>query len=180
VKPDVDLPTGGHLTDDELFALAVPATGAPEPLPVHLSGCLTCSRALADWKSALRDVGGRDEEVLARRSAEEWRAVEEGTLAAIRRAGPAGRGRSRNLTWAVAAAASLLLFALLVGNRERSAPIAFDDTAGLSLQDRADDALLRDVDRLASGEETGSGWSSLAPDPSESSSARPELPQEKS
>lgn len=180
MKPDIDVPMGKHLSDDALFALAVPPTGAPEPLPVHLSRCLVCSGALADWKDALRDVGAEDSEALARRSPDEWRAAEEGTLAAIRHAGPAGRGRSRNLTWAVAAAASLLLFALLVGNRQASAPIAFDDTAGLSAQDRADDALLRDVDRLASGEETGAGWSSLAPDPSEGPSGRTALPQEKS
>jgi hypothetical protein len=64
-------------------------------------------------------------------------------------------------------AASLLVFALLVSNRSTTAPAAaaLDDTSGLSAQDRADDALLRDVDRLASGEEGTAGVGSLAPDP---------------
>jgi hypothetical protein len=166
------VPTEVHLSDEQLFALAVPPAGAPEPLPAHLLDCLTCSRALAEWKSALREIGAEDENVLARRTPEEWNAAEEETLAAIRRAGPAGSGSSRPLGWAVAAAASLLLFAFLVGGRETAAPVAFDDSSGFSAQDRADDALLRDVDRLASGEEAGSGWSSLVPDPANGAADR--------
>jgi hypothetical protein len=154
-----------HLTDDELSSLALASTGAPEPLPAHLSACLTCSRLLAEWKSALSDIGGEDEDVIARRPAEEWRAVEEATLAAIRRAGAPGRGRARTLRWALPAAAALLLFALVIGQRRTAPPVAFDDATGLSAEDRADDALLRDVDRLASGDEAASGWSALAPDP---------------
>jgi len=73
---------------------------------------------------------------------------------------------------AVAAAASLLLFAFLVGGRDAAAPVAFDDSSGFSAQDRADDALLRDVDRLASGEEASSGWSSLVPDPADGAADR--------
>ncbi|HEV8232008.1 MAG TPA: hypothetical protein VGQ75_06645, partial [Thermoanaerobaculia bacterium] len=102
---------------------------------------------------------------------EEWRVAEDTTLAAIRKAGAPGRGRGRALRWALPVAASLLLFALWIGGRQPGAPIAFDDTAGLSAEDRADDALLRDVDRLASGEETGNGWNALAPDPATVESA---------
>jgi hypothetical protein len=154
-----------HLTDDELSALALPPTGAPEPLPAHLSECVACSRLLGEWKSALSRLGREDEEVIGRRPPEEWRAAEDATLAAIRRAGAPGRGRARTLKWALPAVAALLLFAFLIGERREAAPVAFDDTAGLSAADRADDALLRDVDRLASGEEAGTGWSALAPDP---------------
>lgn len=168
-----DVPIEGHLSHDQLFALAVPPAGAPEPLPAHLLDCLACSRALAEWKSALREIGAADENALARRTPEEWNAAEGVTLAAIRRAGPAGSGSSRPLGWAVAAAASLLLFAFLVGGRDAATtPVAFDDSSGLSVQDRADDALLRDVDRLASGEEAGPGWSSLVPDPSDGAADR--------
>jgi hypothetical protein len=166
-----------HLTDEELFALAVPPAGVPEALPRHLSECLRCSRALADWKGAVRDLGDQDEEALANRSAEEWRAVEDATLAAVSRQGAPGRGRSRRLSWALPAAAALLLGALLVTGRSGSARIGngSDDTASFSAQDRADDALLRDVDRLASGDETSGGWGALAPDPSAADSvATPE------
>jgi len=180
VTPTVHEPNEGHLSDDRLFALAVPPAGAPEPLPAHLLECVACSRSLAEWKNALREIGAADENVLARRTPEEWSAVEEKTLAAIRRAGPAGSGSSRHLTWALATAASLLLFAFLVGGRDRVAPVAFDDSSGLSAQDRADDALLRDVDRLASGEEAGSGWSSLVPDPSDGAADRTAPPEEQS
>ena len=154
-----------HLTDDQLSALAVPPTGAPEPLPAHLSECLACSRLLAEWKSALADLGNEDEEAIARRSAEDWEAAEDATLAAVRRAGAPGRSRARTLKWALPAAAALLLFGLLIGERRATPPVAFDDATGLSAKDRADDTLLRDVDRLASGEEAGTGWGALAPDP---------------
>ena len=154
-----------HLTDDELSSLALAPTGAPEPLPAHLSVCLSCSRLLAEWKNALSDLGGEDEDLIARRPAEEWRAAEDATLAAIRRAGAPGRRRARALRWAIPAAAALLLLALVVGERRTAAPVAFDDETGLSAEDRTDDALLRDVDRLASGDEGGGGWSALAPDP---------------
>lgn len=161
-----------HLSDDELFALAVPASGAPEPLPVHLSECLDCSRSLAAWKAAVHELGAEDDDVLGRRAPEEWRAAEDATLAAIGRAGTPGRGRAGALKWALpAAAAAVLLLALLIGGRPPTAPVAFDDTAGLSAQDRSDDALLREVDRLASGEETANGWSELAPDPAVSEPA---------
>jgi hypothetical protein len=62
-----------HLTDDDLIALAVPSGATPEPLPAHLSECLDCSRALAEWKGALMDIGAADEEALARRPPEEQR-----------------------------------------------------------------------------------------------------------
>jgi hypothetical protein len=167
-----------HLTDDDLIALAVPSGATPEPLPAHLSECLDCSRALAEWKGALVEIGTADEEALARRPPEEQRAAEDGTLAKIGRAGAPGRGRARTLRWALPLAASLLLFALLVGSRPATPPVAFDDTTGLSAQDRADDALLRDVDQLAGGDDPASGWSALAPDPASGDSAA--LPEQRS
>jgi hypothetical protein len=170
---DLSRTAAEHLSDEELFALAVPPAGVPEALPRHLSECLRCSRALADWKGAVRDLGGEDEEALASRSAEEWRAVEDATLAAVARQGAPGRGSARRLSWALPVAAALLLCALLVAGRNGSTRIGSgsDDAASFSAQDRADDALLRDVDRLASGDETSSGWGALAPDPSAVDSA---------
>lgn len=157
-----------HLTGDALFALAVPTAGVPEALPPHLMECLACSRALTDWKSAVRDLGDRDEETLSARTAEEWSAAEDATLAAVRRAGAPGRGRPQTLKWALPAAASLLLVLFLVPGRDVPSQTAAsdDEIAGLSAQDRADDALLRDVERLAGGDETATGWDDLAPDPS--------------
>jgi hypothetical protein len=154
-----------HLTDEELFSLAVPPTGAPEPLPVHLSDCLQCSQALVDWKRALSEIGREDGDVIGGRSAEDWRAAEETTLAAIRQAGAPGRHRAKILRWALPAAAVVAFFALLIAGRSTQTPVAFDDPSGLSAQDRADDLLLRDVDRLASGEDAAIGWSELVPDP---------------
>jgi len=168
-QKELSLPTG-HLTDDALFALAVSTAGMPEALPPHLMECAECSRALTEWKSAVRELGDRDEETLAGRSAGEWSTAEDATLAAIRRAGAPGRGRVRPLRWALPLAASLLIALLLAPGRDvptATTAAADEEVAGLSAQDRADDALLRDVERLALGEETTDGWDDLAPDPSE-------------
>lgn len=160
---DKNAPTK-HLTDDALFALAVPTAGVPEALPPHLMECLTCSRALTEWKTALRDLGEKDDEALAARTPEEWSAAEDGTLAVVRRAGAPGRGRPQVLRWALPLAASLFLVLLLVPGREVSAPTTapIDETAGLSAQDRADDELLRDVEWLAMGEDSATEWDDLA------------------
>lgn len=163
------LPTK-HLTDDALFALAVPTAGVPEALPPHLMACHACSRALTEWKSAVRDLGDRDEEALAGRSPEEWTAAEDATLAALRTAGAPGRGRPEHLRWALPVAASLFVVLMLARGREiaSTAPVvAEDEVAALSAEDRADDALLRDVERLAGDEEAEAGWDDLAPDPLE-------------
>lgn len=155
-----------HLTDEDLFRLALPASGEPEALPPHLLQCPACARALTEWKGAVRDLGEEDEDALARRPADEWIAAEEATLAGIRKSGLPGR-RRRNLPWALALAASFLLAVLLVtqrGTRETSPPV-FEETTGLSAEDSADDALLREVALLARGEDGGGLWNSLAPLP---------------
>ena len=158
-----------HLTDDALFALAVPTAGVPEALPPHLMECLACSRALTEWKGAVRDLSETDEEALASRSSEEWAAAEDATLAAVRGSGAPGRGRVPVVRWALPLAASLLLVLFLAPGREAPSPTVapIDETAGLSAQDRADDALLREVEELAMGEEGAADWDELAADPSE-------------
>jgi hypothetical protein len=125
---------------------------------------------MADWKSALHDLAEEDEAAIDRRSPEDWRIAGDATLEAIRRSGPPGRSRVRTLAWALPVAASLFLVAVFAVRRP-SAPVSFDDTAGLSAQDRADDALLRDVDQMASGDESAAGWSTLAPVADDSDSA---------
>ncbi|HVE65327.1 MAG TPA: hypothetical protein VNC59_02015, partial [Thermoanaerobaculia bacterium] len=114
-------PSAAHLTDDALFALAVPTAGVPEALPRHLMECLVCSRALTDWKSAVRELGEKDIEELEGRSPEEWSAAEEATLAAVRRSGAPGRGRPHVIRWALPVAASLFL-ALLLPGRDGPSP----------------------------------------------------------
>ncbi len=158
-------PVPPHLTDAELFNLAVPPVGEPEALPRHLSDCLGCSRALQEWKSAVRDLADEETEELDRRSAGQWEALEERTIEALRRSGRSRRAPA--VRWVVSIAASLLLAALLIpvrrsGRADLGRPDG--DTATLSAQDQKDDALLRDVARLSSGEDNGS-WSTLAPEP---------------
>jgi hypothetical protein len=156
---------GAHLTDPELFTLAVPPVGEPEALPRHLSECLACSRALQEWKSAVREAAQEEIEPLERRSEAEWERLEEETIAAMRRAGH--RGRRSAVKWVVSAAAAALLAVLLLPaiGRYRSDPRPAETvTAQLSAQDQNDDALLRDVDRLSRGED-GAPWNGLAPEP---------------
>jgi hypothetical protein len=172
--PHVSTP---HLSDAELFGLALPPAGMPEALPSHLSDCLACARALSEWKAAVRELCD-DAASLDRRSPEDWSLAEERTLQAIRRS-RAGGGRM-HWGWTAGIAASLLLVALVIPLRDalrsgasRSAPLPSVTAAGtapsgvaaLSAQDQADDALLRDVARMSRAEDSGGSWSTLAPEP---------------
>jgi hypothetical protein len=146
-----------HMTDAELLALAAPASGEPEPLPRHVLGCDACSRALQEWRGAMRDAAREDVSELDRRSPEQWRAAADATMAAIRGA-QTRRRKASPVRWAAAIAAALVVLALAMPFRRGSAPTASDpppagETAdtGLSPADRADDALLRDVEYLAQG-----------------------------
>jgi hypothetical protein len=153
-----------HLTDAELFGIALPAAGAPEALPEHLSDCLACSRALTEWKAAVRALAAEGDNAVARRSPEEWDEAQAKTMAAVRRS--RFTGRTLPLRWAMSAAAVLLLFAVAIplqrsaSLRQRSAAQASE----LSAQDQSDDTLLRDVARLSRGDD-GSSWGALAPEP---------------
>ena len=156
-----------HLSDAELFALAVPATGEPEAIPAHLSRCRDCSRALQEWKSAVVALAEAETGELARRTDAEWHVAEDATLAALRRAGRPRRG-AHPWRWAVAIAASLLIVALVLPARRRAVstasavPTAAPQPAPSELTgaDAADDELLRSASFLAAGgdvEGEGSG-----------------------
>ena len=155
-----------HLTDEELFTLAVPPVGEPEALPRHLSECFRCSRALQEWKLAVREIADEDTEALDRRTPAEWEGLENETIAAMRRAGH--NRRAPALKWAASIAACLVLGVLLFPAIRRSARDtsgrAATATVAVAAQDQKDDALLRDVARLSQGEDSGS-WSTLAPEP---------------
>jgi hypothetical protein len=163
------LTSAQHLTEGDLFTLAVPPAGEPEALPRHLSECSSCSRALSEWKTAVRDLAGSETDVLSRRTPREWEALENRTLEAIR--GARVGGRRRLGWWAAAVAAAVLLFAVaLPVSRTRSRPTPGPTLAAqFTTQDQEDDLLLRDVARLSrADEETGGSWNSLAPEPDKS------------
>jgi hypothetical protein len=153
-----------HLSDAELFSAALPAGGRPEALPAHLSECLACSRAMAEWKNAIRELASEDAAPIAERGPAQWTAAEDRTIALLRRSRP--KRPRMPLRWAVAAAAVLFLVVLLLPARHsrETAPRRSSDTSELTPEDQADDALLRDVARLSRGEDGGT-WNSLAPDP---------------
>jgi hypothetical protein len=155
-----------HLTDTDFFTLAMPPAGEPEALPRHLSECLACSRQFSEWRSAVRELGSEGMDALRNRSAADWEAREDQTIEAIRRL---RRPKPRLWRWAVAVAASILLFALAIPlwrGRPRTA-VAAASTQTLSAQDQADDALLRDVARLARSEDDNSRlYREIAPEPS--------------
>jgi hypothetical protein len=158
---------GAHLTEADFFTLALPPAGEPEALPRHLSDCADCSRHFSEWRSAVRELGNEGMETLRGRTAADWEALEDRTIERIRRA---RQPKRTSLRWAVAIAASLLLFALalpLWRSRERAERISSAATQVLSPQDQADDALLRDVARLARSEDDNSRlWREIAPEPS--------------
>ena len=163
-----------HLTDEELFGLAIPPAGLPEALPGHLLACGTCGRALQEWKRAVRDLVQEDADAVARRSPEEWRAAEQATMSALRRAPRATLRRA--ISWAAGVAAALLIGALLIRRGDpgpATAPAAAGEAAAaedLAPEDRADDALLRELASLSRGEDFPGVWNGLAPDPSGDSS----------
>ncbi|HTO86160.1 MAG TPA: hypothetical protein VMR54_01350 [Thermoanaerobaculia bacterium] len=166
----------GHLTDEELFGLAVPPAGEPEALPAHLLQCLECGRAFQEWKAAVRELGHEDVEPVTSRSPEQWRTAENRTIEALRRA--RGRRHFRPLPWAIGLAASVLLAVLLLPARQASRPAAVappaepaSDRSELSAEDAADDLLLRQVASLSRGEDAAD-WNVLAPDPAEPSKGR--------
>jgi hypothetical protein len=164
MKPEA---RAGHLTDEELFGLALPAAGEPEALPAHVLQCARCGRSLQEWKGAVRQLAKEDVEPVLRRSAEEWRAVEDRTLAALARVRT--RRHFGRLPWALGLAASLLLAVLLLPALRSLRPARMPNpraaaAAELSPQDAADDALLREVATLSSGEDE-SNWNRLAPEP---------------
>jgi len=149
-----------HLTDAELFTLAVPPVGEPEALPRHLSECFRCSRALQEWKLAVREIADDDMAALDRRTTAEWESLENDTIAAMRRA---GHRRAPALQWAASIAAGVLLGVLLLPAIRQSVS-GRATAAATAAQDQKDDALLRDVDRLSQDEDGGT-WSTLAPEP---------------
>jgi hypothetical protein len=159
VKAEAQTP---HLTDQELFDLALPPAGEPEALPQHLSGCLACSRALQTWKSAARELAQEDADVIEQRSPREWEVLEDKTLEMIRHSRRVRSGR--RLRWAAAIAACLLLAVLALPWRRGATSSSTRAASELSAQDRADDTLLRDVARLTQGEDSESGWGTLVPE----------------
>lgn len=144
--------SGPHLTDDELFALAAPASGEPEPLPRHLSVCESCARALQEWRGALRELAREDVARLESRPEEDWAAAREATMSAVRRARP--RRPASAFRWVAGIAAAALLVALAMpARRSGTAAVAAaaPEAAFASAADRDDDALLRDAEYLAQG-----------------------------
>ena len=123
----------------------------------------------------MRDLGERDEDLLEKRGADDWSAAEDATLVAIRRQGAPGRGRASELSGGRFPWPRRSSFSRSWRPRDRTRPRrrASEETAGLSTQDRADDALLRDVDSLASGDDTA-GAGALAPEPGIPEPAAPE------
>jgi hypothetical protein len=161
-----------HLSDAELFTLAVPPVGEPEALPRHLSECFRCSRALQEWKLAVREIADDDMAALDRRTTAEWESLENETIAAMRRA---GHRRAPVLQWAASIAAGVLLGVLLLPAIRQAVSGGSGRTAAAATeaQDQKDDALLRDVARLSQGDDSGS-WSNLAPDPGASAGTEEE------
>ena len=133
-RPDSD----EHLTDADLLSLAAPASGEPEPLPRHLSTCDACSRALQEWRTAMRDVAREDAAELERRTSEEWRLAEDATMAAIRKAQP--RRSAPVSRWAIGIAAALILVALAMPFRRGASPAPPAEPADMALVSPADRA----------------------------------------
>jgi hypothetical protein len=165
-----------HLTDEELFGLALPPAGEPEALPPHVLSCARCGRALQEWKAAVIELGEEDVAPVDARSTAEWRAVEDRTLESLRRVTP--RRSRRAIVWAAGLAAAVLLAILIAPGRQASVAKtravgsgSSPHTSEMSPQDAADDALLRDVAKLSQGDDAGA-WGGLVPEPGSAEESR--------
>jgi hypothetical protein len=159
--------TTDHLSDAELFGLALPPAGEPEALPAHLSECGACGRALQTWKAAVRDLAAQDAGPVGRRTPAEWSEAERRTLALIH----GSRSRSAfPLRWAMGLAAALFVAVLLLPARRSSLDLSAgspaEDAEELSATDLADDALLRDANLQARGDSPAI-WNAFAAEPGE-------------
>lgn len=147
-----------HFEAEDLFLLAFPPAGEPRALPEHLSTCPACARRFAEWSRAARELAEAPDGAPAD--------FERRVMAQIRSLRTPGRHRGVRRGWAALAAAAVLALALWLGVRgRRPAPaseVSSDELA--SPEDRRDDALLRDVSRLISGEEDSS-WKDWTPLP---------------
>jgi len=148
-------PAPPHLTDGDLFLLAFPPSGEPGPLPPHLGECGACARRFAEWERAAREIAGRPEPAAD---------FEQAVMTRIR-ALPASRSR-RGRAWGTGLAAAAALFAAFWLGPRSSSPPAPKAGAAIGASDRADDALLRDVDRVVDWED-GAAWKRMAPLPAE-------------
>jgi anti-sigma factor RsiW len=146
-----------HLDDGDLFLLAFPPSGEPEPLPPHLSDCASCAGRFAEWERAAREIAGRPEASAAD--------FERAVMARVR-AVPRPAARRARAWRAGLAAAAALAGAFWVGSRTASRPVAAPaaSESAMAPGDLADDALLRDVARLVDGEEPAP-WKRMAPLP---------------
>ena len=163
-----------HLTDEELFGLALPPAGSPEALPSHLLRCSACGRGLQEWKRAVRDLAQEDADAVSRRSPEEWKSAEQATMAALRRT--PGQALRRVIPGAAGLAAVLLIGVLFLRpeNPERDEVPATGEIASaedLAPEDRADDTLLKELATLARGDDALGRWNGLIPDPATEPSA---------
>jgi hypothetical protein len=151
-------PAEPHLRDGDLFLLAFPPSGEPEPLPPHLAACGPCARRFAEWERAAREIAGRPESSSAD--------FEQAVMARVR-ALPAPRRRSGRAWGTGLAAAAALVAALWLAPGSRFRPVSPGPAGGaMDARDLADDALLRDVSRVVDGED-GASWKRMAPLPAD-------------
>ena len=148
-----------HLSDGDLFLLAFPPAGEPEPLPGHLAACAGCSRRFGQWQRAARQVAVRP----AASDADFERAV----MARVHALAPPRPRRFSRFPLAAAAAAAAIAAAVWIGERGAPptvAPPPDAAEAAMNARDLADDALLRDVARLVAADDDA-GWKRMAPLP---------------
>ncbi len=155
------VPDSRHLSDADLFDLVSGTGGTP---PAHLTSCERCSRRRDAWREALQGTPGAGEPAVPA-----WLAAR--TMARVREA--AAQSGRRGVVRIAALAATAAAVVLAIGlARRRGAPapstgpaLAASGTAsGLSPQDRADDALLRDISRDVEGNDEAV-WKDFAPLP---------------
>ena len=148
-----------HLSDGDLFLLAFPPAGEPEPLPEHLAACAGCARRLGEWRRAARQV--------AVRPAASDEDFERAVMARVRALPSPRRRRASGFPFAAAAAAAAIAAAVWLGGRSAprtAAPPPEAAGAAMNARDLADDALLRDVARLVAADDDA-GWKTMAPLP---------------
>jgi hypothetical protein len=151
--------SGRHLTEDEILERVFPSDHGPAPVPLHLATCVECLKRIAHLREGYLLHRGAIEGAVDSLPDDFWdaqtRAVMERVSEPVPKVAPFPRRFQKTVLkrpllafGSVAAAVVLVAGVTILGQRSsRPATPRPAEVASLTAADRADDELLRSIDR---------------------------------